>query len=85
MDCDYMLRVWNIMSDFAKSLNVKFGDSSDELDEAYRKLFFGNNLPCINLTDEKYIPNFSEKELQLLTKVFEQGLSIIKKEFQVEL
>ena len=71
INCEYLLRIWNIISDFSHSI--------------YEKLFFGNNLPGIKLTNQKYCPTFSQIEQQLLVELFKKGINIIEKEFQIKL
>lgn len=84
INCEYLLRMWNIISDFSHSINAKFSDSDDQLNQIYEKLFFGNNLPGINLTNQKYCPTFSQIEQQLLVELFKKGINIIEKEFQIK-
>lgn len=73
-DCSEMLDFWNIIADALKNTESDFiGDCEDEdIDSLYDKLFYGCNLPSYNTSDEKYIPEWTNEEIELLQKVLSQ-------------
>lgn len=78
VDCKFILDCWNIMSDISSSVHSDFiGDEEGMLD-IYEKLFYGNNLPCINRSGKLFMPVWSMEEIQKIYKVMEQGMSIIE-------
>ena len=48
-DCRLLLAIWNLAGDVARSVNEPFEDRGEVLDDVYKKLFFGNNLPSMTL------------------------------------
>lgn len=87
IDCEYMLDIWNIISDIAHSINEHFYGDNDDVNGIYTKLFYGNNLPCMNTSGEEYIPVWDTEELEQLHKVFESGIHILSEKcgFQLEI
>jgi hypothetical protein len=82
IDCEFILNFWNIISDISKSINIPFVGDNDDFNDIYHKLFYGNNLPSINTSNKKYVPNWSLCELNQLYVVMENGSKIIKEVFK---
>lgn len=81
VDCDKILNDWNIISDFLNTLKITFvGDNTTDglIQSLYNKLFYGNNLPTINTTNEKYIPSWSKHELKLLKDILKEGVTKVR-------
>jgi len=71
-NCSIMLDFWNIISDASKSMGVEFiGDDkeNDATNQLYLKLFHGCNLPAINTSRKKYIPKWTQKEIESLADI----------------
>lgn len=71
-DCSIMLDFWNVISDASKSIGVAFiGDDkqSEMANKLYSKLFHGCNLPAINTSGKKYIPKWTQKEIDCLAEI----------------
>ncbi len=79
LNCDVILTYWNILSDVAMSVNRQFlGDSrTEEIQKIYNKLFYGCNLPAIKKDGDDFLPIWSEKEVQKIVEVIENGLQIL--------
>ena len=70
--CSIMLNFWNVISDASKSMDVAFiGDDkeNDAANQLYSKLFHGCNLPAINTSRKKYIPKWTQKEIEGLAEI----------------
>lgn len=76
--------MWNIINDVYYSINKEFIGNSSEYNIVYDKLFYGNNLPVINHTREKYNPIFSENEVENIKKIIKNGLCEIIQLFITE-
>lgn len=79
VDCNIVLDLWNIFLDLHTSLNQKYLGNDSKLDKIYEKLFYGNNLPTINTTVNKYIPIFTNNEIKQIKNVLISGVYILKK------
>lgn len=64
--CETLLDGWNTLEDLARSvhMNVRGQNKGEKeiLQNAYDKLFFGNNLPSVTPVDRCYNPIFSLSE-----------------------
>lgn len=79
IDCSTILNLWNIFSDLHSSIGVEFEGSLEYYNAVYDKLFYGNNLPCVNSTSEKYLPNFNRAELLKIKEVMMRGIELFRK------
>lgn len=81
IECSRVLDFWNIITDISYSVNEDFvgRTKSEEILNVYDKLFYGCNLPVINRTDEKYVPEWSAKEQKVIFNVIRDGLRVIGK------
>ena len=71
-DCSIMLDLWNVISDASKSMDVAFigDDKENEMaNQLYSKLFHGCNLPSVNTSGKKYIPEWTQKEIDGLAEI----------------
>lgn len=71
-NCSTMLNFWNVISDASKSMDVVFiGDDKENeaVNQLYSKLFYGCNLPAINTSGKKYIPKWTQKEIDCLAEI----------------
>ncbi|MHC5218369.1 hypothetical protein ACYSNR_17165 [Enterococcus sp. LJL128] len=82
VDCEEVLLFWNISLDISNSLAFPFL-GTDNFHHIYEKLFYGNNLPAINTSGEKYVPTWSGEEMHDIKNVVSDGVSILKKELLV--
>lgn len=80
LDPCYILTMWNLIDDLAKSLDLPFlgQQRTEQIDTIYEKLFFGNNLPAINTSGKIYIPVFTKAERKKLDKILRDGLMIVE-------
>lgn len=84
IDCNFCIDMWNIFQDCAYSLDRKFYGDKKKLNPVYSKLFYGLNLPSINKSGKKYIPEFSASEKEEIFHVLKKGLSLLLKQFNLE-
>lgn len=82
-NCSKLINIWNFFSDLARSLDKEFiGDSDEGLTmDIYNKLFYGINLGV--LKNEEYHPTFDDEEEERCVSIFNDGLSILDKQFDV--
>ena len=78
IDCEYILNMWNMIADIAKTINLSFYGNKKEITYIYSKLFYGNNLPSINTTNKKYIPIWDEEEKQIILRVLKECYRIFE-------
>lgn len=78
VDCNMVLDLWNIFFDLHNSISEDFIGATEEFDEIYDKLFYGNNLSTINVTNKKYIPTFTDHEIEQIKKVLRSGIIVLK-------
>ncbi|XZF77807.1 hypothetical protein ACSBO6_09755 [Bacillus sp. AL-1R] len=78
IDHKNLLDIWNITSDIANSINVRFIGEKDVYSKIYNKLFYGSNLSVIKQGDIDFIPKWTYKELINLRKVLKNALKIIE-------
>lgn len=79
IDCSTILNLWNIFSDLHSSIGVEFEGSLEHYNSVYDKLFYGNNLPCINTTSKKYLPTFDDDEIQRIKEMMMKGINLFKR------
>ena len=77
IDCSFMLNMWNIISDVARSINKSFVGDDDKMLTIYNKLFYGNNLPVYSPTDKEYIPIWDSDEIDALRLILSNGIEAI--------
>jgi hypothetical protein len=80
IDCRKFLDIWNVFADLALSIGThsQFGAADVDMGNLYDKLFYGNNLPAINLTDNLYEPNWSQDEACEIANLFVKGLQDLR-------
>ena len=71
IDCNLILRFWNIASDMAYTLKESFIGNDDGVDcvilDVYNKLFYGTNPPALKKdSPEVYIPTWTKEERLIL-------------------
>lgn len=79
IDCDEMLRFWNLFGDAATTTGQPFlGEVGDELtDLLYDKLFAGCNLPAIKPEEEPdYVPVWDAPEIARIKAIMMNGSEI---------
>ena len=81
IDCNFYIDMWNIFHDCAYSVDQKFYGDKKKLIQIYDKLFYGLNLPVINTSGEKYIPEFSVSEKEEIAHVLKEGVSLLQEQF----
>jgi len=80
IDCVSILDYWNIFSDLERSLSGKQEHIDDKGEgEIYDKLFWGCNLPSVTPPGERYIPNWSDDEIQRLASILNCGLTLFRR------
>ena len=77
--CNRILDNWNILADFAVSVDESICGDRDDYDGLYDKVFFGCNLPAIRGDGEEYNPEFNKREKAMIMKVLKEGLEIIRR------
>lgn len=83
-NCNIVIDLWNITSDLANTLNLFFVGDMDEMLVIYKKLLYGCNLPTLNSDNEKYIPKFSNTEINKLDKVVSNMKEIMRVAFHID-
>lgn len=78
LDCEIVLNFWNIIQDLSYSTNEKFLGNLEDYNEIYNKLFYGNNLPAMGLS-EKYLPIWEEGERRIISEILHQGIKLLDK------
>lgn len=73
--CDLLLNGWNFIEDLGRTFG--FDTELEELrtpilNNAYQKLFYGNNLPSITPEDRSYYPLWTDEEMLALRKAFKK-------------
>jgi len=77
IDYKIILNFWNLMSDFANTVNEYFYGDDGETTSIYNKIFAGNNL--LNKSEKKYVPILSDEETMQISKVLLSGVDILKR------
>lgn len=82
LNCDRLLMFWNIVSDVARTVNVRFsGDSKENaIASIYNKLFYGCNLPAVREEDSDFCPKWLQCEMLLTERIVKEGLKILTEE-----
>ena len=81
VDCVKALNAWNLFGDVASSIPSR-GNVFGQLAESqvarpiYDKLFWGNNLRAMTPKSERYVPEWSQNELESLAEVMTAGLEL---------
>jgi hypothetical protein len=79
VDPPNFLCAWNLFSDVAQTLPVvgaRFIELDSLLGPLYDKLFWANNLPAVTPEGERFVPEWSTTEVEELTAVLCEGLSM---------
>lgn len=76
VDSIAILNFWNIFTDFAVTIGIRFDQGAADND-LYDKVFFGNNLPAIRGSGELYYPRWSESELTRLRELIAEGFEML--------
>ncbi len=84
IDCDIVLNIWNILDDIFKSIQVVFKGATSDFDEIYDKLFYGNNLECINETNEQYYPIFTNEEISNIKSMLNDSFYVVERSLHSE-
>ena len=84
IDCNFCIDMWNIFQDCAYSAGEKFNGDKEKRNHVYSKLFYGLNLPVINTSGKQYIPEFSASEKEEIVDVLNEGLFLLRKQFNLE-
>lgn len=84
IDCNLILRFWNIASDMAYTLKESFIGDDDGMDcvilDVYNKLFYGTNPPALKKdSPEVYIPKWTKEERLILSNVMDDAIRIFYK------
>lgn len=80
IDCNQFNSAWNLFSDISTSINGGFDPDRKLTNDLYNKLFWGCNLPAVTPEGERYHPSWSEDEIQLLSWIFQQGVTMFRDE-----
>lgn len=73
---------WNMFSDMARGLGLKFSGDGKKVNKIYEKLFFGNNLPTVTPEGESYTPVFSDREKKIIESIISEGVSLAKSQLE---
>lgn len=84
IDCNLILRCWNITSDMAFTFKEPFMGDSNGNDNAildvYNKLFFGTNPPTLKKDSlEIYNPIWEESEIHIIQNTINDSVRIFRK------
>ncbi len=87
-NCHELINIWNMLSDIAKLINGEFIGVIGDMDEGitldiYGKLFYGSNLRVLSVGDEEYHPTFDDEEIEKCVSIFNNGLSMLDKQFGI--
>jgi hypothetical protein len=77
-DVCVLLNVWNLARDVANSVDESFEDRGEVLDLIYDKLFFGLNLPAMTPPGERYVPEWTDEEVDLLRTTIGRAVDLIR-------
>lgn len=83
-DCEDFLNKWNIVDDLSKSIGMDFIGNDDDYTSLYSKFVYGSNIPALNTSGKKYVPKFSEEELEKIENVKKDMIKILKSAFKIE-
>jgi hypothetical protein len=78
IDFEYLLGLWNIIADIARTIDVPFHGNKKETIHIYNKLFYGNNLPSIRGNGEIYIPRWNKREIKIILKILKECYKIFE-------
>ncbi len=83
IDCKQFLAVWNLFGDVSVCVGGDFDPKSEYTRIIYDKLFWGNNLPPVTPTGKKYMPVWTDKELQMLRAILAHGLALFRQSIKI--
>ncbi|WP_321386349.1 hypothetical protein [uncultured Enterococcus sp.] len=78
VDVSFILDFWNIFMDVSNSVKELFVGNEEKYSDLYRKLFYGNNLPTINTSENDYIPVWNEHEVDQIKNIMKDGLKLFR-------
>jgi hypothetical protein len=78
IDCKYMLDLWNITGDIAKTMNVPFYGNEKEMTDIYNKILLGNNLLPIRKDRDMYLPEWNKEEITSILKLIKECRGIFE-------
>jgi hypothetical protein len=81
VDCKSFLDAWNFFDDLAGlhgGADTPYTRLSRAEAGCYDKLFWGNNLPAVTPTGERFIPSWNPSELDGLARVMGAGLELVQ-------
>lgn len=84
IDCNLILRFWNIASDMAYTLKEPFIGDDNGVDciilDVYNKLFYGTNPPSLKKdSPEVYSPVWGENEINIIRNIMNDSIRIFRK------
>lgn len=79
VDCNGFLDAWNLMLDLRSTVAGRnILGSSDEDQDLYDKLFYGNNLPAVTPPGGHFSPTWSAAEVARLAAVLRTGMEELR-------
>lgn len=78
IDVSFILDFWNVFMDVSNSVKELFVGNEEEYSDLYRKLFYGNNLPTINTSENDYIPVWNEHEVDQIKFIMKSGIKLFR-------
>lgn len=84
VDCNETLDLWNILSDFAYSVNAPFEGDDVEYNITYGKLVYGCNLPALMMDGYHYDPTWNGEEIADINKILAGGIEILRKNLVIK-
>ena len=79
LDCVSLLDAWNLFADVAASAQVPFDSDRQATEKIYDKLFYGNNLPSVTPPGRRYVPLWTDAEIELIRTTLAQGLAVFRR------
>ena len=84
IDCNLILRFWNIASDMAYTLKESFIGDDNGVDciilDVYNKLFYGTNTPALKKdSPEVYSSVWGENEINIIRNIMNDSIRIFRK------
>ena len=76
---DSFLDAWNLFSDVAGSLRIRFDASTRITNPVYEKLFYSCNLPSATPEGQTFKPMWSVDETNIMVSVLSDGLKLFRK------
>jgi len=83
VDCPAFLNAWNFFDDLVglhTGVVTRYTRLSRREAGCYDKLFWGNNLPAVTPTGERYVPSWESVELDRIRRVMRAGIELMEAE-----